>query len=93
MEVVQTIQNQVKDEYLREKFAKSVAAAERTIDLYGCGRTPRSPAMSHLSVLSSPDADPAAQPAASTASRSRSTAARTRRSFCTCCARLSRGIA
>ena len=50
MEVVQTIQEQVKDEYLREKFAKSVAAAERTIDLYGCGSNPpRSTAHARLS--------------------------------------------
>ncbi len=36
MEVIQAIEEQVQDEYLREKFSKSVAAAERTIDLYGC---------------------------------------------------------
>ena len=90
MEVIQAIEDQVQDEYLREKFSKSVAAAERTIDLYGCASALHAcaplPCCCFRQLCRS-----VCPPAASGASLSPSTAARTPQCSCTSCARPSRG--
>ena len=90
MEVIRTIEDKVQDEYLTEKFAKSVAAAERTIDLYGCASRLH-PAPPAAASLVNARADPPAVPTASMALHFRSTAARTPQCSCTFCARRWRG--